>query len=535
MTPICAVFAAATGFAAGSPQLFKVVAVGSPATPRALLLSIDERAFPLRDNLALFITKPTVRAKPVLEPSASPDAPDNVGVNFYGTVLHEGGRFRMWYYSLYSLNSAGGINEGPLCYAESADGVRWTRPNLGQLEWHGSRANNAIALGNKQESMEGAFIIREDDDPRPERRYKMVYYYNGETPRHPGSEPRAMKMAVSADGLHWTTLPGEVSGGKFTELSSLYRQNGLYFVNGHIRGHGADDRPEGREGYAWVSPDFDHWLTESAPSFKTPEPRVGSGWGTHSEGGRGIGNYTQDHEGIGAVSFGNVLVGLWGMWRQREPNWGEGGINADLGLVVSEDGFHFDEVVKGQPFITSAESPADPVPGRHYPTILTAANGILDVGDETFIYHGRWRNVAFQKLAMKHDDGINVAKDYWCGIALARIPRDRWGALALSGDETHGSAWTAAVKLAGGGILTANASGLAGLSVDVTDERFQPLPGYEGGRALGSAGDAFDAKIGWTDRSLRDLAGKTVRFHIHFSRSADANPRLFALSLVRQP
>ena len=528
-------FAVVAAGANADRHLFHLIGIGAPAAPKALLLAIDERAFPLRDNLALFITKPVVRAKPVLGASTSPDAPDNVGASFYGTVLHEGGRFRLWYYSHYATDAEGGIRAGPVCYAESADGVNWTRPNLGQLEWHGSRANNAIALGNKTESIEGVYVIREDDDPLPERRYKMVYYYFGETPRYPGSEPRGIRLAVSRDGLRWTRLPGEVTGGKFAELSSLYRHNGLYFVHSHIHGHGADDRPEGRQGYAWVSADFDHWLTESAPSLRVSEPLVGSGYGTHSDERKGIGLYTQDHEGIGAVSFGNVVVGLWGMWRQREPNWGEGGINADLGLVVSEDGFHFDEVVKGQPFITSAESPADPVPGRHYPTILTVGNGILDVGDETLIYHSRWRNVAFQKLGMSKNDGTNVAKDYWSGIALARLPRDRWGALALSGKEKAGSAWTAGVRLADSSVLTINGSGLAGLRVDVADERFQTLPGYGEGRTPGSANDAFGAEVGWAGRTLREIAGKTVRFHLRFFRSAAADPRLFALNLIRQP
>src|SRR5580658_1028466 len=129
-----------------SQQLFQLQ-VGAPAARQALLLAIDERAFPFRDNLALFVTKPAVRAEPVLEPSTSPDAPDNVGVACYGTVLHEGALFRLWYYSLYAAAPNGGLNAGPVCYAESADGEHWVRPNLGQLEWHGSRNNNAIALG----------------------------------------------------------------------------------------------------------------------------------------------------------------------------------------------------------------------------------------------------------------------------------------------------------------------------------------------------------------------------------------------------
>ncbi len=62
--------------------------------------------------------------------------------------------------------------------------------------------------------------------------------------------------------------------------------------------------------------------------------------------------------------MGNVVVGLYGMWNQRLPLWGEGGTDGDLGLVVSHDGLFFDEVVKGLPYLRSTESPVEPVPGK---------------------------------------------------------------------------------------------------------------------------------------------------------------------------
>jgi len=219
------------------------------------------------------------------------------------------------------------------------------------------------------------------------------------------------------------------------------------------------------------------------------------------------------------------------MWRQREPNWGEGGINADLGLVVSDDGLHFDEVVKGQPFITSAESPAKAVPGHHYPTILTVGNGILNVGRETYIYHSRWLNVPFQHLGVSLENGVDVAKDYWGGIALARLPRDRWGGLGQSGGRDEGSVWTTAVTLPARAQLSLNASGLGGLRVEVANDRFQPLDGFADGAATTADDSGFDAPVVWHGRSLGELAGQTVRFHLRLVRGAGTGPRIFALNL----
>ncbi len=491
-----------------------------------LLLAIDERAFPLREKLALYLTKPEIRPDPVLEPSPDPDAPDALATHLYGTVLKEGERFRVWYYALHKVGDEGGIGVSPPAYAESADGEHWIRPKLGQVEWKGSRDNNLIAMGDDPTAAcSGISVIRDDEETDPAKRYKMVYgrQLPAELRARLGVDRRwVVGTATSPDGLAWTARPGLVSGDKFAELSSFYKHNGLYIVNSHIRSHGEGDRIEGRQGYAWVSTDFEHWLSESAPSFRTAEPVEGSGWGTHGASG---GAYTQVHLGVGATSLGNVAVGFYGMWYQRVPNWGEGGTNCDLGLVVSQDGLHFDEVVKGLPYIRSEESPAKPIPGINNPTILCQTNSILNVGEETWMYHGRWLNVEFQRLA----EPTSLAKGYWAGVGLAKIPRDRWGALALWGDENEGSLWTTPISLAANSELFANVADSEGLRFTLADERFQPLPGFENGRASGNTDSDLEAKIDWDKHELGELGERTVRVRIQFKRSPQRNPRVYAL------
>lgn len=528
----------APGSGKAPEPLFQLPASASPASPQVLFLAVDERAFPLRHNLALFLTKPNVLKKPVLVPTPSPTAPDNSAAHFNGTVIHENGKFRMWYYAVGKVLDKDGADTGefgisPPCYAESNDGINWVKPALRQVKWRGTLENNGIALfDDPTEGSNGAHVIRDDEDPNPGRRYKMVF----------GFQDRVLKMsrvgtAISADGVHWKRLPVDASGKNFAEVASFYKHGGLYFVNSHIRGWGEGDRPEGRQGYVWISTDFEHWLPEPAPSFKVPEPVENSGYGTH---GLPPANYTQDHLGVGAATYGNVAIGLWGMWNNRIPNWGEGGIDCHLGLLISQDGIHFEEVVKGLPYIRSDESPADPVPGKNYPTILHQSNSIFNVGDETWIYHGRWRNVSFQKLRETGIQFQHVASEYWGAVALAKLPRDRWGALSLagknpwSGIKMTGAVWTAPVTLPAGAnvLLTLNGSDLGGLRVEVADEKFQPLPGFDQGSTPAGNKDALDARVNWPGRQLRELGGRTVRIRVHFTRSDSANPRLYALNLL---
>ena len=62
-----------------------------------------------------------------------------------------------------------------LCYAEFADGVNWTKPNLGLVSYKGSTENN-IVYGrdfNGDGYSSGALFLDESADPS--ERYKLFY------------------------------------------------------------------------------------------------------------------------------------------------------------------------------------------------------------------------------------------------------------------------------------------------------------------------------------------------------------------------
>jgi len=176
-------------------QTFVFPTLGTQVESNAVLLAIDDYSLPFRHDICLYLSKPTVRQEPVLRPSRdNPNAPDHLAAHFYGTVLLEGGRFRMWYYSVSHGAAPGELSQGPVCYAESDDGIEWTKPNLNQVEFRGSRDNNAIALPD--EKIEGVTLIRDDADPNPQRRYKMLYNC-----KHP-VKSWSVRGATSPDGIH---------------------------------------------------------------------------------------------------------------------------------------------------------------------------------------------------------------------------------------------------------------------------------------------------------------------------------------------
>jgi len=530
--------AAATGTAvAFSTQLTSfapaAVSAGRLAGGR-LLLAIDDVSLPFRKNVGLYLSKPKVRPEPVLKPSPfGSGAPDDLAAHFYGTVLRDGGKFRMWYYACHwgknpdwparmmqqvATPAAGELFQGPLCYAESDDGITWRKPVLGQVLFKGSRENNALALPHTVVS--GAIVIKDVDEADPARRYKMTYQFfpNYSVPliAEYGKMP-SVALAVSPDGLKWQVI-GIPFRGQFVEPSSFIKHAGQYVIHyqaaGNLGGYVAEGgTPSGRTGVARVTYDFVHWPDALAETFALPEPEDPSK--------RGLGgDYDQVHLGVGGASFGNVCVGLYGLWHNAGNDKAFDRISCDFGLLVSNDGVKFREPVKGHRFLRREDSLVTPAPGQRFNTILCQANGILNVGDETRIYHGRWRNAGVGK-ALKH---------YYAEVALATLPRDRWGALGLNPGASEGTVWTAPITLDRAGCkVTLNAEGAQGIRVEIADHHFALLPKYSGNHAAAiTAKDGLECAVQWPAGSLDALAGKTVRVRFHLTKGEHAEPRLYA-------
>ncbi len=512
---------------------------------KTVLLAIDDVCLPLRKNVCLYLSKPAVRPEPVLVPSPTGSrAPDNLAAHFYGTVLHDAGKFRLWYYAchrglnpdwpprkmqqvrklpgwLVGVREGYEVYQGPLCYAESEDGLTWSKPALGQVLFKGSCDNNALDLPHTVVS--GAAVIRDDADPDPARRYKMVYqYFPDQTePSLPeyGNLP-SVACAVSPDGLKWTVTAIPFVG-QFVEHCSFFRHEGRYVLHSQVFPgtswcdvYTEGGAPGGRTGVAHATYDFDRWPDLSEWAFALPEPSAPSARGVPKP-------YDQVHLGVGGTSLGNVCVGVYGLWHDQ-ANFGD--IDGDLGLVVSNDGIRFREpgATPGQAFIHLEDSPVTPVPGHSFRTILCQGNGILNVGEETRIYHGRWRNVGQQAEV--------IAEHYCAEVALATLPRDRWGALRLNPGAQTGTVVSTPLTLpAAGGELRLNADGVAGLAVDLLDEQLQPLSGFAAGQVAGP--DGLDRPVHWHAHTLAELGGRVVRVQVRLNRLGEAHPQLYAMYL----
>src|SRR5690242_13484818 len=114
----------------------------------------------------------------------------------WGSVLYDEKEqlFKMWY-EAYRQNAPPG-EETFLLYATSHDGIYWDKPSLNLIKFHGLRANNIVF--HPVVPFDSCVVVRDDSDPKPGRRYKMMCYL-----RAKNASDRGAYGAVSADGIHW--------------------------------------------------------------------------------------------------------------------------------------------------------------------------------------------------------------------------------------------------------------------------------------------------------------------------------------------
>ena len=127
-------------------------------------------------------------------------SPENLALRLNGrSVVYDTERreLHMYYGANLPDPSAPTATRYKVCLALSQDGLHWRRPNLGLVEWEGSRSNNILPWGENW--MRRPNVILDPRDPDPNRRYKMTYVdvIGGLT---------AITKGYSADGIHWVKL-----------------------------------------------------------------------------------------------------------------------------------------------------------------------------------------------------------------------------------------------------------------------------------------------------------------------------------------
>ena len=122
------------------------------------------------------------------------DAPWEANGWVYYTVFEDEEIFRMYYLSMPMYNKERTKHDPPfhhINYAQSEDGIHWTKPTLNLFEFEGSSENNIVMVTDTMDAFH-VFIDKNPACPKNER-YKAVY-------TKPGCQLWCM---TSGDGIHF--------------------------------------------------------------------------------------------------------------------------------------------------------------------------------------------------------------------------------------------------------------------------------------------------------------------------------------------
>ncbi|MBG89180.1 MAG: hypothetical protein CMO80_20105 [Verrucomicrobiales bacterium] len=124
------------------------------------------------------------------------DAPWEGNICYYHTVFRDEGLYRMYYRGAHSgLRTSHPEASGHqvVCYAESKDGLNWIKPDLGLVDFGGSKENNIIWKGIGQHN----FVPFKDRNPEctSEAKYKAIGHGKG-----------GLYAFRSTDGIRWELM-----------------------------------------------------------------------------------------------------------------------------------------------------------------------------------------------------------------------------------------------------------------------------------------------------------------------------------------
>jgi hypothetical protein len=261
-----------------------------------------------------------------------------------------------------------------ICYATSKDGIRWTKPELGIVEFEGNKANNILWRGGEALPMgdgdywngpHGTGIFKDKVDPDPKRRYKALL------------KTDILSVAFSPDGIHWgeaIARPEADSAGDTHNNAFWAPTLGKYV--GITREWG---EPNGRQVARTTSKDFINWekcevvLEGLNPRYQTYAMPV--------------------------FFHGGIYLGLAAIHDQEEDRvWTE--------LTWSPDTVKWNRVLPGTPLIPNS-------PGKEgeydWGCVYAAANPVF-LEDEIRLYYGGsdghhniWRNGFFCMATLRPD------------------------------------------------------------------------------------------------------------------------------------
>lgn len=430
-------------------------------------------------------------------PLSGPDQPWEGGVHPMGsTVMRdpETGLFRMWYMNYPTPDAMSTI-----AYAESQDGLHWTKPILNVLNWNGSDANNLVlgvpADTSYKYGVFGGAVFVDENETDAGQRYKMIFSTWDKNPGLYRSDGAILiKSIASPDGIHWNWDTAQrlfEAKHDITYVNVNFERDPSYVI------YQADviTPPQYRKVARWSSTDMMTWHEDGIVLERHP-----------SEGSQ-----VQFYD-MAVQSIGDLDVGLVNVFDTESDT-------IHMELAYSRDqGLNWQRVNVGSPFVELGAKPDAPDWG-----MIIASNQMVEVDDEYWIYYSGWDG--------RHD--TELPPERVATLNLATIRRDGFASLHADADadaDSLGLVTTRPIVFEGSHLVINAKVGDGGqIRVALLDENDLPL--LDMGLSDIFTGDNANHVVTWDGNGdLAQYAGRPIVLQFEL-----VNADLYSFQFLPEP
>lgn len=368
-----------------------------------------------------------------------------------------------------------------ICYAESADGLKWTKPELGLVEFQGSKKNN-ILLRHRGSHFDSFSVIHRPDWPKPEERYVLIAFVGA----WPYEAKEIAKLGLkygaagghyvffSADGIHWKprwdkpVTPLSLAQDRTTWSWDPRRKLFVGNWKWTDKKKRCRRQSESKDLAAWSAPRLVLFPDKADP----PDAEF-------------YGHYV--------FPYGSGYVGWLELYRP-----GPGTI--DFQLISSRDGQSWQRVAdRGVLVARGAKGAFDQT------MILVPSCPPIQRGNELWVYYAG--------SALHH----NQRGPEGASIGMARTRVD--GFVAIEAGKKPGKLTTKPLVLKGGRLFINAAAAGGSIRAEVTKPDGSVLPGFEAAKALPVTVDSLTAPLSWQgDRAIPTGQPLRLVFHLQSAR-----------------
>jgi len=421
----------------------------------------------------------------------------------YVTIIHVDGKYQAYYRGSNGSSTKNTGDHQVVCYAESSDGIEWTKPELDLFPREGQAKTNIVLADVSPDTHNFSPFYDTRPGVKPEERYKAIGGYH-----EPG-----LTAYVSPDGIRWKKLQDKpvLTNAEVGFTGDKARADNLVFDSQNVPFWSEAEgkyllyyrvyKDKKRRTARVESDDFVKWTKPTLMEYRrapgAPEAPIEQLYTNQTHP-----YFRAPH--LYVATAARFMLGRRVLTTQQaeeikvNPKYFND--TSDAVLMTSRGGNIYDRTFM-EAFVAPGIGFENWTSRTNYPAL-----GVVQTGrDEMSVYvnqnYGQPTS-HLRRYSLRLDGFASVHADYGGGEMISKPLKFAPGKL----------------------LLNCSTSAAGGIRVEVQDESGKPIPGFELDNCHEVIGNEIERAVEWTGGNIRKLAGQPVRLRF-VAKDAD----LFAI------